>query len=51
MDDTTPQFESPPRDEHGGEAVCWLAQVCDDCGALTEAPDAVCWRSSDHGSA
>lgn len=29
----------------GGDAACWLAQVCAECGALVEAPlPAVCWR-------
>jgi hypothetical protein len=29
----------------GGDAACWLARVCDACGALVEAPlPAVCWR-------
>lgn len=28
-----------------GDAVCWLEQVCDDCGALVEdALPASCWR-------
>jgi hypothetical protein len=27
------------------DAVCWLDNVCDGCGALVEAPlPAVCWR-------
>jgi hypothetical protein len=29
----------------GGDAACWLVQVCTECGALIEAPlPAVCWR-------
>jgi hypothetical protein len=29
----------------GGDAACWLSQVCTECGALREAPlPAVCWR-------
>ena len=28
-----------------GDAVCWLEQVCDECGALIEtALPATCWR-------
>jgi len=33
-----------PREPEGGDPVCWLSQVCDDCGAINE-PDADnCWR-------
>ena len=39
-----------PDDEHpedepeaGGDPVCWLAQVCVECGALREGAGA-CWR-------
>lgn len=29
----------------GGDAACWLSQVCTECGALLESPlPAVCWR-------
>lgn len=28
-----------------GDPVCWLGQVCDECGALVEAAlPATCWR-------
>jgi hypothetical protein len=30
-------------DEVAGDAVCWLAGVCVECGALIESGDA-CWR-------
>ena len=30
--------------ETGGDAACWAAQLCPDCGALTEDPSAPCWR-------
>lgn len=35
--------DSQPEPEPGGEAVCWLERVCDQCGALAE-PPAPCWR-------
>ncbi len=28
----------------GGDAVCWLAEVCEQCGALNERRDGSCWR-------
>ncbi|MGI9823911.1 hypothetical protein [Agromyces sp. Marseille-Q5079] len=29
----------------GGDAVCWLSRVCDECGALVEGVGATpCWR-------
>lgn len=28
-----------------GDPVCWLGQVCDECGALIEAAlPTICWR-------
>jgi ribosomal protein S27AE len=32
-------------DEEGGDAVCWLGQLCPECGAMPSAdsPDR-CWR-------
>jgi uncharacterized OB-fold protein len=37
--------------DEGGDAACWLAQVCPDCGALNEDPTAVCWRCGKDGAA
>jgi hypothetical protein len=33
------------RGDEGGEAVCWLGQLCPECGAMPSAdsPDR-CWR-------
>ena len=29
----------------GGDAACWLSQVCAECGAMLEAPlPTACWR-------
>ena len=29
----------------GGDAACWLSQVCTECGAILEAtPRGLCWR-------
>lgn len=28
----------------GGDAACWLSEVCPDCGALNEDPTGPCWR-------
>lgn len=28
----------------GGDAACWLAEVCPDCGALNESLAVTCWR-------
>ncbi len=29
----------------GGDAACWLSQVCTECGAILEAtPTMLCWR-------
>ena len=34
-----------PEEDAGGDPVCWLSQVCPDCGLLVEAPPpAVCER-------
>jgi hypothetical protein len=33
----------PPVDE-GGDAACWLANVCERCGAFTEVAGVPCWR-------
>jgi hypothetical protein len=37
-------------DEEGGDAVCWLGQLCPECGAMPSAdsPDR-CWRCSATG--
>jgi hypothetical protein len=39
--------EDPPGGtalEQGGDAACWLASVCDRCGAFNEVPGRPCWR-------
>ncbi|WP_275003355.1 hypothetical protein [Promicromonospora iranensis] len=36
-----PQHVSRP---DGGDAACWLSEVCPDCGALNEGPAGRCWR-------
>lgn len=28
----------------GGDAACWLSEVCPDCGAINDAPTGPCWR-------
>jgi hypothetical protein len=29
----------------GGDAACWLSQVCTECGAFLESPESgPCWR-------
>ncbi|MDH2444054.1 hypothetical protein QDR37_08865 [Amnibacterium sp. CER49] len=33
-----------PPSEEGGEAACWLADVCERCGAFNEVARAPCWR-------
>ena len=33
--------ESAPAE--GGDPVCWLHQLCPECGAMPDRPD-VCWR-------
>ena len=43
----TTQGASPERvhEPIGGDPVCWLEQVCPDCGALVSAElPARCWR-------
>ncbi len=33
------------RQDEGGDAACWLAWVCAECGAMMEAPiSESCWR-------
>jgi len=39
-----PGSESAPVGADRGDPVCWLAQVCIHCGALSDVSDAVCWR-------
>jgi hypothetical protein len=35
----------PSDDEEGGDAACWLARVCPECGAMIEGPvGRPCWR-------
>jgi ribosomal protein S27AE len=38
-------------DEEGGDAVCWLGQLCPECGAMPSAdsPDR-CWRCGRTGT-
>ncbi|MCP2372332.1 hypothetical protein BJ978_003008 [Agromyces terreus] len=37
-----PSNVTPP---DGGDAVCWLSRVCDECGALVEGVGSTpCWR-------
>ncbi|MEI3842810.1 MULTISPECIES: hypothetical protein [Microbacterium] len=36
-------FEEDAAD-HGGDAACWLAQVCPECGALLDDRVSPCWR-------
>jgi len=33
-------------DDGGGDAVCWLHQLCPECGAMPaeDAPTGTCWR-------
>ena len=32
-------------DDAGGDAACWLARVCPECGAMIEGPMGLpCWR-------
>lgn len=31
-------------EETGGDAACWLAQVCPECGAFLDDRAAPCWR-------
>lgn len=38
-----PVSQADPETAEGGDAACWLASVCADCGALREGPGA-CWR-------
>jgi hypothetical protein len=28
----------------GGDAACWLSNVCERCGAFNDDPDGPCWR-------
>ena len=41
---TPPTSGGAAHDVEGGDAACWLPQVCPDCGALNETPAAPCWR-------
>lgn len=41
---TPPTSGSAAHDFEGGDPVCWLAQVCPDCGALNEKFAGTCWR-------
>ena len=37
--------DNPSDGPAGGDPVCWLEQVCPECGALVEADlPAMCWR-------
>lgn len=39
-----PQPVGLPASEEGGDAACWLANVCERCGAFNEVAEAPCWR-------
>jgi hypothetical protein len=39
-----PDAPRPPSVPDGGDAACWLSEVCPDCGALNESPTGPCWR-------
>jgi hypothetical protein len=39
-----PDPSRPATGPDGGDAACWLSEVCADCGALNESPTAPCWR-------
>jgi hypothetical protein len=38
------QDRDEPSTDEGGDAACWLANVCERCGAFQEAPGQPCWR-------
>ncbi|GAA3734516.1 hypothetical protein GCM10022239_08280 [Leifsonia bigeumensis] len=46
LDGTDGRESMPPEGfTSAGDPVCWLEQVCDECGALIEAAlPATCWR-------
>jgi uncharacterized protein YqeY len=31
-------------DDDGGDAACWLHELCPECGAVPDAPTTRCWR-------
>jgi hypothetical protein len=31
-------------EDEGGDAACWLAQLCPECGAVLEDRSGPCWR-------
>ncbi|WP_437582392.1 hypothetical protein ACSAGD_09015 [Paramicrobacterium sp. CJ85] len=35
---------SDEKDASGGDPVCWLDRVCDECGAFIEDGSDTCWR-------
>lgn len=39
-----PGTSQPVEGPDGGDAACWLSEVCAECGALNESPTGPCWR-------
>lgn len=39
-----PDAPRPASWSDGGDAACWLSEVCAECGALNESPTGPCWR-------
>jgi ribosomal protein L40E len=39
-----PGSSRPASGPDGGDAACWLSEVCAECGALNESPTGPCWR-------
>lgn len=39
-----PDPSRPTSGPDGGDAACWLSEVCAECGALNESPTGPCWR-------
>jgi hypothetical protein len=39
-----PDTSRPASGADGGDAACWLSEVCAECGALNETPTGPCWR-------
>jgi ribosomal protein L40E len=39
-----PDSSRPASGPDGGDAACWLSEVCAECGALNESPTGPCWR-------